>query len=117
MIGTTYYTGFLDPVDDLTQFPYSTTSVAKMLTNRRVNGNIKLRRFLTEMGVIERGIPAQRYLKAGYFTVVYKPRYKTYDPVIKVSKAGVDFIQDLVRTNLMEDENKERYLKTLKYRI
>jgi hypothetical protein len=110
---STYYDDNLDPIDVSKTFPYSTTAVAKMLRHRDVNGNIKLRRFLTEMEVINRGIPAQQFQEAGYFTVVIKPRYKNCDPVIKVSETGVAFIKNLVSKNITEYKNKERVSKLL----
>jgi hypothetical protein len=110
---STYYDDNLDPIDVSKNFPYSTTAVAKMLRHREVNGNIKLRRFLTEMEVINRGIPAQQFLEAGFFTLVYKPRYRNCDPVIKISEMGVVFIKNLVNKNITEYKNKERALKNL----
>jgi hypothetical protein len=101
MIQTTFYTGYVLPAIDSKRFPYSTTAVAKMLTDPRVNGNIKLRRFLREHHVLDGSMPNPEYEKLGYFLVVDRPVAFVYKvPVIKVSDAGVAFIRDLVEQKI-----------------
>lgn len=82
------------------EFPYTTGEVAKLLNHPKLGRN-NLRKFLREQGILEDQSPAQQYVDLKYFsgdTVVIGYQF-LYDR-IKVSPAGVDFIDKLIKEKL-----------------
>jgi len=64
-------------------------------------GRTKLFAILRELGVLQRGLefnlPMQKYINAGYFTVIAVPFYigekVIYHTVTRVTAAGIEFIR------------------------
>lgn len=87
---------------------YSTSAVAKMFKDPKLNGNIKLRRFLNENEIIDDHGIHPNFVNEGYFLehlsairagkVIYS---------IKVSQRGINYIENLANENNNLNKNNE----------
>ena len=85
---------------------YSTTAVAKMFKDPKLNGNIKLRRFLRENEIIDCNGLHSGFVNEGYFLehpgalrrgkVIYS---------IKVSQKGIEYLKTLANENNNSNQN------------
>lgn len=86
------------------QARYSTTYVSKLMVSPDNQGNIKFRKFLRDNKLLEGDLPAETYLKKGYFIVEGRLiRYgKEWVPAVKVTPEGIEFILNLEKKILNE---------------
>ena len=80
------------------QFVYHTKDVAQMIGCPFLNTDVKLRRYLRNMGVIRDNLVDPLFVAQHYFTIVYRnvPNLNKTVPVILVSEPGVKFIKKLI---------------------